>query len=102
MNNSSDKPTKINEFFESKDNLEVISWLQDRNSNQEKTQLIVMDGDVLSVQLGVQFELLIFFWSIQTRQIDQAEFLGISRNTIITFQQRLRIVGICLVSTNIF
>ncbi|CAF0978825.1 unnamed protein product [Brachionus calyciflorus] len=37
---------------------------------------------------------LIFFWSIQTRQVDQADFLGVSRQTIVTFQQKLRLAAL--------
>ncbi|RNA15422.1 hypothetical protein BpHYR1_043389 [Brachionus plicatilis] len=36
MANWPDKQTKINEIFESKDNLEVISWLQDRKLIPQK------------------------------------------------------------------
>ncbi|CAF0956029.1 unnamed protein product [Brachionus calyciflorus] len=117
---------KINEIFESKDNLEVINWLQDlklidleRNcikcSNKMKLQVRkdVIDGygwrctkcsTRRSIRTRTFFEpfniplqlilKLIFFWSIQTRQIDQADFLDLSRNTIISFQQRLRIVAL--------
>ncbi|RNA02341.1 transposase [Brachionus plicatilis] len=126
MNNSSDKRMEINEIFESKDNLEVISWLQDRKLIPSELYCIKCSNplklqprkDVVdsygwrcskcstrrSIRTGTFFEAfniclqsilkMIFFWSIQTRQIDQVDFLGISRNTIIKFQKLLRIVAL--------
>ncbi|CAF0826290.1 unnamed protein product [Brachionus calyciflorus] len=36
---------------------------------------------------------LILYWALQMEQIDQAKLLGISRPTIISFQQRLRLIA---------
>ena len=38
-----------------------------------------------------QFINVIFYWGLQTRQIDQEKVIGISRQTIINLQQKLRI-----------
>ncbi|CAF1085464.1 unnamed protein product, partial [Brachionus calyciflorus] len=45
---------------------------------------------VISLQLILK---LILHWALQTSQTDQSKLLGLSRETIVTFQQKLRLIA---------
>ena len=41
-----------------------------------------------------------FYWAIETRQMDQSEFLAVCRATIISLQQTLRLIAVKAFNVN--
>ncbi|CAF0818610.1 unnamed protein product [Brachionus calyciflorus] len=114
---------KFVEICECPDIDKILDWLQEKNllpsmlicqcgkKCERKIREDVVDGRVWRCSCGrrksirtnsffSQFSLslkiilkLILYLALQMKQIDQAKLLGISRPTIISFQQRLRLIA---------
>ncbi|CAF1005106.1 unnamed protein product [Brachionus calyciflorus] len=75
---------------ERKDIVDGYNWRCTKCSTRRSIRTGTFMAD-FNISLNVILKL-ILYWSIQTRQLDQSDFIQISRQTIITFQQKVRLV----------